>query len=346
METRILGNAQTGTALEVSAVGLGCMGLSHGHGPATDTAQAIKLIRAAHEMGYTLFDTAETYGTPEAPHINEEVVGKALAPVRDEVQIVSKFGIHFDYEHDSAPYPLHLDSRPETIRKSIDGTLKRLGTDHLDLYLQHRIDPNVEPEAVAETMADLIAQGKVLHWGISEANEGYLRRAHAVCPVTAIENRLSLMARWHMSLFPVLDELGIGFLAFSPLANGFLTGAVKKGDAAHFDKATDYRAAMPQFGDQAIEQNRTLTELVAKVATAHGATPAQISLAWMLAERPYIVPIPGSRKKERLAENAGAAAIELSSQELASIDAALERMPMSDVFGGSPAKGDTAAERR
>ncbi|MGI6535070.1 MAG: aldo/keto reductase [Eggerthellaceae bacterium] len=244
------------------------------------------------------------------------------------------------------PYPLHLDSRPETIRKSIDGTLKRLGTDHLDLYLQHRIDPNVEPEAVAETMADLIARGKVLHWGISEANEDYLRRAHAVCPVTAIENRLSLMARWHMSLFPVLDELGIGFLAFSPLANGFLTGAVKKGDATRFDKATDYRAAMPQFNDRAIDQNRALTELVAKVAAAHDATPAQISLAWMLAERPYIVPIPGSRKTERLAENAGAAAIELSGQELASIDAALEHMPMSDVFGGSPAKGDTAAERR
>lgn len=346
METRVLGNTQTGTALTVSAIGLGCMGFSHAYGPATDTAQAVKLIRTAHELGYTLFDTAETYGAPGAPHINEEVVGKVLAPIRDEVQIVSKFGIHFDYEHDSSPYPLHLDSRTETIRKSIDGTLLRLGTDHLDLYLQHRIDPNVEPEAVAETMADLIAQGKVLHWDISEANEEYLRHAHAVCPVTAIENRLSLMARWHMSLFPVLDELGIGFLAFSPLANGFLTGAFKKGDAAHFDKETDYRATMPQFSDQAIDQNRALTELTAQVAAAHNATPAQVSLAWMLAERPYIVPIPGSRKKERLAENAGAAEVKLTAQELASFDAALENMPMSDVFGGSSAKSVLVPEKQ
>lgn len=335
MKMRTLGNGKA--ALQVSAIGLGCMGFSHGYGAATDEAQAIHLIRATHEIGYILFDTAETYGTPENPHVNEELVGKALAPIRDEVQIISKFGIHFDYEHDKAPYPLHLDSSPETIRKSVEGSLKRLGTDHIDLYFQHRIDPNVEPEIVAETMGQLIAEGKILHWGISEANEAYLRRSHAICPVTAIENRYSMMACWHEALFPTLDELGIGFLAFSPLANGFLTGTFKKGAKASFDASTDYRAAMPQFSDEAIDANDQLIDLVETYAKEKDATPAQVSLAWMLAKKPWIVPIPGSRKKSRLAENAAAADVVLSSDELAAIDNALERIPISDVFGGTAA---------
>lgn len=337
MQYRTLGSKKNGTDLEVSAVGLGCMGFSHAYGVATDDAEAIRLIRAAHEMGYTLFDTAETYGTPEDPHANEALVGKALESVRDEVVLVSKFGIHFDYEHDAAPYPLHLDSSPETIRKSIEGTLRRLRTDHLDLCFQHRIDPEVEPEAVAGVMGELIAEGKILHWGISEADESYLRRANAVTPVTAIENRYSMMARWHESLFPVLEELGVGFMAFSPLANGFLTGTFKKGDSAKFTKGTDYRSSMPQFTDEAIEKNQALVDLIGSYAAAHDATDAQISLAWMLAKKPYLVPIPGSRKESRLRENAGAADVMLSAEEVAAIDAALDQIPMSGVFGGRAA---------
>ncbi|MGI6231179.1 MAG: aldo/keto reductase [Tractidigestivibacter sp.] len=325
--------------LEVSAIGLGRMGLSHGYGPALDDAEAIRLIQTSvDDLGYTLIDTAETYGYAGRPHVNEELVGRALKGARRErVKIVTKFGIHFDYEHDSAPYPLHLDSRPQTIRASVEGSLKRLGTDHIDLYLQHRIDPNVEPEEVASTMAELIAEGKVLNWGISEASEGYLRRAHAVCPVAAIENRYSMMARWHESLFPTLEELGIGFIAFSPLANGFLTGAVTKGDAASFDPATDYRASMPQFDADAIDKNQALTDFLAALAARHDATPAQVSLAWMCCKKPYIVPIPGSRHLDRLAQNAAAGDIELSADEVAAIDAALDSMDMSDVFGGSKA---------
>lgn len=336
METRILGNKELGSDLQVSAIGLGCMGFSHAYGAPTEEAEGIKMIRAAYEMGYTLFDTAEVYGTQDDPHCNEVLVGKALAPIRDEVQIVSKFGIHFDYSDGKVNHGLVPDARPETIRKSIDGTLKRLGTDHLDLYFQHRIDPAVEPEAVAEVMSDLIREGKILHWGISEANEDYLRRAHAACPVTAIENRYSMMARWHESLFPTLEELGVGYVAFSPLANGFLTGTVKKGAMEKLKtNPGDYRAAMPQYTDEAIEQNKALIDLVARVAADHDATDAQVSLAWMLAKKPYIVPIPGSRKENRLRENAGAAEVKLSAGEVAAIDAALEAMDMSAVFGGS-----------
>lgn len=236
---------QLAEGMEVSSIGLGCMGLSHGYGPALADDEAVSLIRGAIDMGYTLIDTAETYGYAGRPHANEELVGRAIAGRRDEVVLVTKFGIHFDYEHDSAPYPLHLDSRPETIRASVEGSLERLGTDHIDLYLQHRIDPDVEPEEVAATLADLIAEGKVLHWGISEASEDYLRRAHAICPVAAIENRYSMMARWHESLFPTLEELHIGFIAFSPLANGFLANRFHVHASDGFDRRTDYRAAMP-----------------------------------------------------------------------------------------------------
>lgn len=339
MQTRILGNKALGSDLEVSAIGLGCMGFSHAYGAPTDEAEGIRMIRLAHDMGYTMFDTAEVYGTQDDPHANEVLVGKALAPIRDEVQVVSKFGIRFDYDDGRTNHGLVPDARPETIRTSIDGTLRRLGTDHLDLYFQHRIDPAVEPEVVAGVMGELVAQGKILHWGVSEANEEYLRRAHAVTPVTAIENRYSMMARWYEGLFPALEELGVGFVAFSPLANGFLAGTVKKGalDAIKGDP-NDYRAVMPQYTDEAIEKNQALIDLVAQVAAEHDATDAQVSLAWMLAKKPWIVPIPGSRKEGRLRENAGAADVRLSGDEVAAIDTALDGMEMSGVFGGSPTK--------
>ena len=227
------------------------------------------------------------------------------------------------------------DARPEVIRKSVEGSLRRLGTDHIDLYFQHRIDPDVEPEVVADTMAQLIREGKILHWGISEANEDYLRRAHAVCPVTAVENRYSMMARGHESLFPVLEELGIGFVAFSPMANGLLTGRYS---GVKFDSSLDYRSQMPQFTKDAAEKNVDLMDLLNETASRKNATPAQISLAWMICKKPYIVPIPGTTKVERLIENAGAADIELSGDEVAALDAALDGMEMSDVFGGSKIK--------
>ena len=240
MNTRILG-----ADLEVSAIGLGCMGFSHAYGAPTPRGEAVRAIRAAFDLGYTLFDTAETYGTAADPHENEKLVGEALKGVRNRVQIVTKFGIRFDETSTAANKPLIPDSRPGTIRSSVEGSLRRLGTDHIDLYFQHRMDPKVEPETVAQVMADLIREGKITHWGISEASEDYLRRAHAVCPVTAVQNRYSIMARQHEALFPALEELHIGFVAFSPMANGLLTGAYGKNDT--FDPRLDYRSAMPQF---------------------------------------------------------------------------------------------------
>ena len=332
MRTKTLGRG-----LEVSAVGLGCMGFSHAYGAATDDAEATRLIRYAHEQGITLFDSAETYGTPEDPHCNEVLVANALRPVRDEVTIVTKFGIHFDYEHDEPPYPLHLDSTPETIRRSCKSSLKRMGFDHIDLYFQHRMDPNVEPEVVAEAVGQLIAEGKVLHWGISEVTEDYLRRAHAVTPVTAVENRYSMMARWHESLWPTLEELGIGYMAFSPLANGFLTGQVKKGMQAGFDGAAgDYRANMPQFKDENIEKSQALLDMLDAMAADHGISVPQLSLAWMICKKPWLVPIPGSRKAERIAQNAAAGDVVLSADEIARIDTALDGMDF-EVFGGNAA---------
>lgn len=328
METRVLGKD-----LMVSAVGLGCMGFSHAYGAPTDEKETICLLRRAFDLGYTFFDTAEVYGTPDDPHINEALVGKALAPVRDQVVITTKFGLRFDRENGKVPLPLIPDSRPETIRRSVEGSLRRLGTDHIDLYFQHRIDPAVEPEEVAGVMADLMKEGKITHWGISEANEDYLRRANAVCPVTAVQNRYSMMARKYESLFPVLEELGVGLVAFSPMANGFLTGRYGKGQ--HFNPATDYRAAMPQFTDEAVDQNTALLKLLNDMAVEKHATPAQISLAWMLCKRPWIVPIPGTRKEDRMAENAGAARIKLSSDEVDALDRALDSMKMSAVFGGT-----------
>lgn len=330
MKTRILKN------LTVSAVGLGCMGFSHAYGAPTDEKETIRLLRRAVDLGYTFFDTAEVYGTPDNPHINEELVGKALSPIRDKVVIATKFGLRFDFESGKVPIPLIPDSKPETIRQSVEGSLKRLNTDHIDLYFQHRIDPEVEPEEVAGVMADLIREGKITHWGISEANEDYLCRANAVCPVTAVQNRYSMMARHYESLFPVLEKLGVGLVAFSPMANGFLTGQYGKGE--HFDPKTDYRAAMPQFMDEAVEQNTALLKLLRNMAAEKNATSAQISMAWMLCKKPWIVPIPGTRKEERMRENAGASEVELSASEVQILDDALGKMEMSAVFGGTDLK--------
>ncbi len=337
METRKLGQD-----LSVSALGYGCMGLSHAYGEALDEKEAVRVLREAFEAGYTFFDTAEVYGTEDDPHVNERLVGEALKEVRDKVQIATKFGIRFDLASSKRPYPLIPDSRPEMIRRSVEGSLKRLRTDHIDLYFQHRIDPQVEPEIVASVMADLIKEGKILHWGISEANKNYLRRAHAVCPVTAVENRYSMMVRHYEALFPVLEELGVGLVAFSPMANGLLTGKYGKGE--HFDAKVDYRATMPQFTDEAMDQNRALFALLDDLAARKNATPAQISLAWMLCKKSWIVPIPGSRHPERLRENAGAADVMLSHEEVMAIDEALDGVEMSQVFGGTEIK-QTSVER-
>ena len=331
MNTRTLG-----ADLTVSDLGLGCMGFSHAYGAPTERREAVRAIRAACDLGYTLFDTAETYGTAADPHDNEKLVGEALRDVRNHVQIVTKFGIRFDETSTAVNKPLIPDARPETIRSSVEGSLRRLGTDHIDLYFQHRMDPNVEPETVAQVMADLIREGKITHWGISEVTEDYLRRAHAVCPVTAVQNRYSMMARWHEALFPVLEELHVGFVAFSPMANGLLTGAYGRDDK--FDPRLDYRSAMPQFAPEAAERNRALLELLRDLAEQKRATPAQISLAWMLCKKPYIVPIPGSRKVERMKENAGAAGVVLTPAEVEALDRALDTIPLSAVFGGTAVK--------
>ena len=332
MDSRILGRD-----LKVSAIGLGCMGFSHAYGAPTEGREAVRAIRAAFDLGYTLFDTAEVYGTQADPHANERLVGEALEGIRDRVQIVSKFGIRFDMSSPAVNKPLIPDARPERIRASVEGSLRRLRTDHIDLYLQHRVDPQVAPETVAQVMAELIREGKILHWGISEAGEEYLRRAHAVCPVTAVEDRYSMMARQHEALFPVLEELEVGLVAFSPMANGLLTGAYGRDD--RFDPELDYRSAMPQFAPEAAEQNRALLDLLRALAEEKDATPGQISLAWMLCKKPWIVPIPGSRKVERMRENAGAAEVTLSPEEVAAIDKALGTIPMSAVFGGTAVKG-------
>lgn len=333
MENRILGSS-----LKVSAVGLGCMGFSHAYGAPTEHREAMQMIRNAYDLGYTFFDTAEVYGTQEDPHANERLVGEALSDIRNHVQIASKFGIRFDMESTEVNHPLIPDSRPEVIRSSVEGSLKRLQTDHIDLYFQHRIDPVVEPETVAEVMKELIREGKILHWGISETTEEYLRRAHRICPVAAVENRYSMMARQYETLFPTLEELGVGLVAFSPMANGFLTG--KYGKGMQFDRKLDYRSNMPQFTDEAIEQNRELLALLDQMAKEKEATPAQISMAWMLCKKSWIVPIPGTRKAERMKENAGAAHVKLTEEEVKKLDRALDQMKMSEVFGGSRMKKD------
>lgn len=328
MKTRILGKD-----LEVSAVGLGCMGMSHAYGPAPDKKEMTELLSEAVDKGYTFFDTAEVYGTPENPHDNEELLGEALKPYRNRIVLASKCGIRFDEDSTAVNKPLIPDGRPETIKKSVEGSLKRLQTDHLDLYYIHRIDRNVPIEETAGAMKELIGAGKITHWGISEADEATLRKAHAVCPVTAVQNRYSMMYRDYEALFPVLEELQIGFVAFSPLANGFLSAKYNKD--SRFDAGTDYRGVMPQFSPEGMDKNKEMIGYLTEMADQKNATPAQISLAWMLAKKPWIVPIPGTRKYGRLVENAQAADVELTEQEVQDLDRMLDTVPMSEVFGGS-----------
>ena len=322
-----------GSGLMVSPVGLGCMGLSHASGAPMEKSAAVRVLREAYDMGYTFFDTAECYtgvypdGTTS---YNEELVGEALRPLRDKVIIATKCGV--SHAPDKS---LVLDSSPEAIRRSVEGSLKRMGTDYIDLYYQHRIDPKVSPEEVAQVMSDLIKEGKIRAWGISETTEDYLRRAHAVCPVTAIQNRYSMMARWHEALFPVVEELGVAYVAFSPMANGFLTGKYDQNTA--FEGGADYRSFMPQYTPEGVERGRELLVLLERLAVEKDATPAQISLAWMLCKKPWIIPIPGSRKADRLRENLGAAKITLTASELEDIDSRLEQMDFL-VFGGHSAK--------
>lgn len=329
MKKRKLGNSD----LFVNPVGLGCMGFSHASGDPVDSATAIKTLRQAYEMGYDFFDTAEAYtgvfpdGTVS---YNEELVGAALKDVRDKVVIATKMGVHHNED-----LSLRLDSRPETIRSSVETSLKRLGTDYIDLYYQHRIDPMVEPETVAETMAQLIKEGKIRYWGISETTEDYLRRANAVCPVTAIENRYSMMARWHEKIFPVCEELNVAYVAFSPMANGFLTG--KYNPNTKFEGKQDFRNGMPQYTEEGYEKAKGLLEYLNDLAEAKNATMGQLSLAWMICKKPYIVPIPGSRKMNRLEENFKAGDVVLTPEEVQKIDDKLSTMQF-DVFGGHSTK--------
>ncbi|MEB1611107.1 aryl-alcohol dehydrogenase-like predicted oxidoreductase [Xanthomonas campestris] len=312
MQTRTLGQ----NGLEVSALGLGCMGLSHAYGPATDTAQAIALIRAAVDRGVTFFDTAEVYG----PFLNEDVVGQALAPVRDQVVIATKFG----FTAGDKDKPFGLDSRPEHIRRAVEGSLRRLRTETIDLLYQHRVDPAVPIEDVAGTVKALIAEGKVRHFGLSEAGVQTIRRAHAVQPVTALQSEYSLWWREpEQEILPTLEELGIGFVPFSPLGKGFLTGTIKAGTTFGSD---DFRSSVPRFSPQALEANQALVDLLGRIAADKGTTPAQIALAWLLARKPWIVPIPGTTKLHRLEENLGAAAIALSGADLARIADALHQV--------------------
>lgn len=325
-----------GKDLKVSAVGLGCMGMSHAYGTPPDKKEMTELLAQAVEIGYNFFDTAELYGTPENPSENEELVGAALKPFRKKVVIGTKFGIQFDWASEQTNLPVVTDSRPETIKKSVENSLKRLQTDYIDIYYQHRQDKNIPVEEVAGVMQQLIDEGKILHWGLSEVGEEVIRRAHKVCPVTAIQNRYSMMARHYEKLFPVLEELNIGYVAFSPTANGLLSGAYNKD--SKFEAKVDYRSAMPQFTADAMDKNKKLFALLEETAQNKNATKAQIALAWMLCKKNYIVPIPGTRKLERLKENFGAAEINLTAAEVRALDDALDNMEMSAVYGGAPIK--------
>jgi len=311
MKKRKLGNS----GLEVSAIGFGCMGMSQSYPPFPEKGEAISLLRSAVELGVTFFDTAEVYG----PYTNEELVGEALEPYRDKVVIATKFGYHIQNGKSAG-----LDSRPETIREAVEGSLKRLRTDHIDLLYQHRVDPNVPIEEVAETVGQLMKEGKVLYWGLSEAGVQTVRRAHAVLPLAAVQSEYSMWYRKpEEGLFPALEELGIGFVAFSPLGKGFLTGRFNKD--TRFD-STDFRSSIPRFKPENLEVNQDLLELIKDIAAKKNATTAQIALAWVLAQKPWIVPIPGTKKLERLKENLGAQDIELSAQELAEINEALSKI--------------------
>jgi aryl-alcohol dehydrogenase-like predicted oxidoreductase len=314
MQKRKLGKSD----LEVSALGFGCMGLSFGYGPATDRQQAISLIRTAYDLGVTFFDTAEAYG----PFTNEELVGEALAPVRDKVVIATKFGFENGVPSQGT------NSKPERIRAVAEAALKRLNTNVIDLFYQHRIDPNVPIEEVAGTVKDLIQEGKVKYFGMSEAGAANIRRAHAVQPVTALQSEYSLWWREpEKEILPTLEELGIGFVPFSPLGKGFLTGAIS--DKTEFDK-TDFRNIVPRFSEEARKQNQALVDALGQIAGQMNATKAQIALAWLLAQRPWIVPIPGTTKLHRLQENLGGADVQLTPDDLKAIHDAISAI---DVHG-------------
>lgn len=314
MEKRRLGKS----GLEVSAIGLGCMGMSFGYGPARDRNAMIGLIRAAVERGVTFFDTAEVYG----PFTNEELVGEALAPFRREVVIATKFGFRLDAQG----RVIGLDSRPARIREVAEASLKRLRTEVIDLFYQHRVDPAVPIEDVAGTVKDLIQEGKVRYFGLSEAGVRTIRRAHAVQPVAALQSEYSLWWREpEAEIFPALEELGIGFVAFSPLGRGFLTGKIDEN--TQFD-STDFRNVVPRFSPEARKANRALVSAIERVAQRKQATPAQIALAWILAQKPWIVPIPGTTKLERLEENLAAASVSLNEEDLREIDLATSRIPI------------------
>ena len=312
MQKRTLGDSN----LEVSAIGLGCMGMSFGYGPAADKQEMIALIRAAFERGVTFFDTAEAYG----PFTNEELVGEALAPVREQVVIATKFGFDLDSEGPG------LNSRPEHIKKVVESSLKRLKVDTIDLLYQHRVDPDVPIEDVAGTVRDLIEEGKAKHFGISEPGVQTIRRAHAVQPVTAVQSEYSLWwRRPEEEVLATLEELGIGFVPFSPLGKGFLTGAIT--ESTTFD-TTDFRNIVPRFTQEARRANQALVDLLGEIAARKQATPAQIAIAWLLAQKPWIVPIPGTTKLHRLEENIGAAAVEMTPDDLREVESAVSTLPV------------------
>lgn len=316
MKTRQLGNS----GLEVSALGFGCMGMSFGYGPTAMTrAEQIAVIRAAHDKGVTLFDTAEAYG----PYLNEDLVGEALAPFRRDIVLATKFG--FDIQDNQI---VGLNSRPEQIRKVADASLKRLRTDYIDLFYQHRVDPQVPIEDVAGAVKDLIQQGKVRHFGLSEASPQTLRRAYDVLPVSVLQTEYSLWTRDPETngVLQTAEELGVGFVPWSPLGQGYLTGKV--GDGTAFD-ASDLRSTFPRFTPEALEANRAFLALIRKVAERRGATLAQVALAWLLAKRPWIVPIPGTRSLARLEENLGAAAVQLIPGDMRELDVALTLAPVA-----------------
>jgi aryl-alcohol dehydrogenase-like predicted oxidoreductase len=318
MQKRKLGKS----GLEVSALGLGCMGMSFSYGPPSDKQEMISLIRSAVERGVTFFDTAEVYG----PFTNEELVGEALSPLRGHVVIATKFGFNLDPKFD--PRGMQgspgLDSRPERIKQAAEGSLKRLKVDVIDLFYQHRVDPNVPVEEVAGAVKELIQEGKVKHFGLSEAGVQTIRRAHAVQPLTAVQSEYSLWTRGpEAEVLPTLEELGIGFVPYSPLGKGFLTGKMNEDTTFH---STDFRNTLPRFTPEARKANQALVDLLAGIAERKKATPAQIALAWLLARKPWIVPIPGTRKLERLDENIGAVAVELTSGDLGEIDSAASKI--------------------
>lgn len=313
MKTRNLGVA---SPLNVSSVGLGCMGMSFGYGTASDVNEMVKLIRTAHDFGVTFFDTAEVYG----PYTNEELLGQALEPIRNEVKIATKFGITMNMND----FKQVLDSRPETIRKSVEGSLKRLRTDHIDLYYQHRVDPNVPIEDVAGIMKELMNEGKILHWGLSEPGIDTIKKAHAILPLTAVQSEYSMFWREpEQTLLPILEQLGIGLVPFSPLGKGFLTGSITKD--TKFNNH-DFRTSVPRFQKENIEANMTLVDFIKEIAKEKGVTPAQIAISWLLYQKPWIVPIPGSRSLKHLKDNIEAADITYTDDEMRRIDEALGRI--------------------